>query len=47
MSARFSLGGAGKTYALVNTVKKNMVIPGTMVVEGYSSRLAMLGLPPP
>ena len=38
------LGGAGKTYALVKTVKKYMVIRGTMVVEGYSSRLAMLGV---
>lgn len=38
------LGGAGKTWALVNTVKKFMIIDGTMVVEGYSSRLAMLGV---
>jgi hypothetical protein len=37
------VGGAGKTHAIVNIVMKFMLIAGTSKVEGYSSRLAMLG----
>lgn len=36
------VGGAGKTHAML-LVRKLMLIDGTMVMEGYSSRLAMLG----
>lgn len=36
------VGGAGKTHA-ISLVMKLMLISGTMIIEGYSSRLAMLG----
>ena len=37
------VGGAGKTHAIKETVFRQMLIKGTFKVEGYSSRLAMLG----